>query len=112
MPWPPSVNNYWRPWKGRMVLTKKGRDYKKEVYVKIYKNLAKKFGDSRVRVVIRAYPPDNRRRDIDNICKAVLDAIGDCGIYNDDSQIDDLRVIRETKRINGLVEVSLIEITT
>ena len=32
-------------------------------------------------------PPDNRRRDIDNVQKALLDALQHGGAYADDSQI-------------------------
>jgi crossover junction endodeoxyribonuclease RusA len=33
------------------------------------------------------HPPDNRRRDLDNVLKAVLDAIEAAGIIEDDSQV-------------------------
>jgi crossover junction endodeoxyribonuclease RusA len=35
-----------------------------------------------------AFPPDRRRRDLDNIQKPVLDALEHAGVYEDDSQID------------------------
>jgi crossover junction endodeoxyribonuclease RusA len=52
-------------------------------------------------------PPDLRKRDIDNICKAVLDALGCAGVYDDDCQIDRLLLLRGTKRKNGLVQVKI-----
>ena len=36
---------------------------------------------------IRIHPPDRRRRDIDNMQKALLDAMQHGGAYLDDSQI-------------------------
>ena len=38
-------------------------------------------------VEVEAFPPDRRRRDIDNIQKALLDALEHGGAYADDSQI-------------------------
>lgn len=38
-------------------------------------------------VVICAFPPDRRRRDLDNLLKATLDALARAGVYEDDSQI-------------------------
>ena len=35
--------------------------------------------------------PDRRRRDIDNINKAILDVLEQIGVVQDDSQIHDLR---------------------
>jgi crossover junction endodeoxyribonuclease RusA len=44
------------------------------------------------RVEIAANQPDNRRRDLDNYLKAPLDALMSAGVYEDDSQIVDLRI--------------------
>jgi crossover junction endodeoxyribonuclease RusA len=38
-------------------------------------------------VEVEVHPPDNRRRDIDNVQKALLDALQHGGAYADDSQI-------------------------
>jgi crossover junction endodeoxyribonuclease RusA len=42
----------------------------------------------RIALCMDAFPPDRRRRDLDNIQKPVLDALQHAGIYQDDSQID------------------------
>ncbi|MEY4713325.1 MAG: hypothetical protein RIS88_2775 [Pseudomonadota bacterium] len=39
--------------------------------------------------------PDRRRRDLDNTLKATQDAMTHAGIWDDDSQIDDLRIVRK-----------------
>lgn len=71
------------------------------------------FGDSeRLRVEMAVTPPDRRRRDLDNLLKAVLDGLGYADMYGDDSQIDELLVIRRPVRkgAGGLdVTVSILE---
>jgi crossover junction endodeoxyribonuclease RusA len=60
-----------------------------------------------LRVEIEAWPPDKRKRDLDNILKSLLDALTYAGIWEDDSQIDDLRIYRAT--IGGMVKVRIYE---
>ena len=55
---------------------------------------------------IEAFMPDKRRRDLDNILKALLDALTHAGVWLDDSQIVDLR-IRKAKTIGGMVKVKI-----
>ena len=43
------------------------------------------IGPLEVDVIV--FPPDRRRRDIDNVQKALLDALQHGGAYDDDSQI-------------------------
>jgi crossover junction endodeoxyribonuclease RusA len=31
IPWPPSVNHYWRKWRNRMVISREGRMFRKNV---------------------------------------------------------------------------------
>lgn len=52
------------------------------------------FGRQRVGVEIQAFPPDSRRRDLDNALKAVCDGLQAGRLIVDDSQIDDLRIVR------------------
>jgi crossover junction endodeoxyribonuclease RusA len=58
-----------------------------------------------LRVAVFLYPPDKRRRDIDNVLKALLDGIGHMGVYQDDSQILRLEV---TKMHSGKGEVVVV----
>jgi len=41
---------------------------------------------------IKIYPPDKRRRDIDNVLKALLDSLEHAGVYENDSQIFRLQI--------------------
>jgi len=50
--------------------------------------------DDRIRMCVEVYPPDKRRRDLDNLMKATADSLQHAQVYPDDSQIDDLRIIR------------------
>lgn len=85
LPFPPSVNRMWRQYRGRAILSKAGRDYRKAAIVAAY-GLGTVGGDQ-CAVSIRAYLPDARRRDCDNLTKAPLDALAHAGVYLDDSQI-------------------------
>jgi crossover junction endodeoxyribonuclease RusA len=38
-------------------------------------------------VQVEIYPPDQRRRDIDNVQKSLFDALQHGGVYYDDSQV-------------------------
>ena len=80
LPWPPSVNHYWRNFRGRMVIGAKGRAYRHAVIASVIEQgIPRDRISCRLAVSIDAYPPDNRRRDIDNINKALLDAeLTDC----------------------------------
>ena len=82
LPWPPSVNRYWRSVNGRNILSEQGRNYRLLAGVELI-GCEQKTGPCSV--VIVAYPPDNRRRDVDNILKAPLDALTHSGAIEDDS---------------------------
>lgn len=102
LPWPPSVNHYWRrdPRTGRVLVSAKGREYRGQVQSRRVAS----FGSDRLAVVIVAHPPDRRKRDLDNLPKAVLDALTHAGVWDDDSQIDDLRIMRgQVVKGGGLV---------
>lgn len=117
IPYPPSVNTYWRAVKGRVILSKKGREYR---YV-VNEAIAAAFeGDEvddprpllgRLKVKIVATMPDKRRRDIDNINKAALDALGYAGVYGDDNQIDDLQVVRGDVFSPGCLDITIEEMS-
>ena len=104
MPWPPSVNGYWTSLRGRLVMSKKGRDYRFTVGAMVECD-EPIIGP--VAVVICAQPPDRRRRDLDNILKSTLDAIVHVGVLGDDSQIDDLRIYRGSIVPGGNLKVEV-----
>ena len=114
LPFPPSTNTYWRSiGRGRVIISKRGREYREEV---VYACIVER-GDinpapmeGRLMVTIEAFAPDKRRRDLDNMLKAVLDALEHAKIYENDSQIDDLRIVRMPSGKPGKVVISVEEI--
>jgi crossover junction endodeoxyribonuclease RusA len=48
----------------------------------------------RLNIKIDLYPPDKRKRDIDNMLKPLLDSLQNAGIIFDDAQFDKLCVER------------------
>lgn len=108
LPWPPSVNHYKKA--GGVYKTKNGKLYQPrintlettnyfyEVWVSVKQMNAtqglKSFDSATIVVEIDAYPPDNRKRDLDNICKVLLDSMVHAKLFNDDSQIARLTVER------------------
>ena len=96
LPWPPSMNTYWRNVAGKTLISAKGREYRKTLIDMGYaQNWTHAFPLShRLKVRINATPPDKRRRDLDNMLKPMLDALTHACLWEDDSQIDDLQIIR------------------
>lgn len=50
--------------------------------------------DSRVKINVRVYPPDRRKRDIDGYLKALLDSLTHAGVWLDDEQVDSIYITR------------------
>lgn len=89
LPWPPSMNHYWRTWQGRMLISREGRAYREEVCALLAGGgFGKPPPGARIALCMDAFPPDRRRRDLDNLQKGVLDSLEHAGLYADDSQID------------------------
>lgn len=112
LPFPPSVNTYWRSVPGRGVLiSKKGRQYREEVKGAVSLQYDRSpMLEGRLSVDISVNPPDRRRRDLDNMLKASLDAMQYAGMYLDDEQIDDLRISRSNIISGGVLTVTMQEI--
>ena len=114
LPWPPTVNTYWRhKVTGKLAtvyVSAEGKAYRKAVNYWVLEaatvqRYVKAVGP--VRVVIEAFPPDRRKRDLDNILKSLLDSLTHAGVWEDDSQIQDLRIYKST--IAGMVKVRIYE---
>jgi crossover junction endodeoxyribonuclease RusA len=107
LPYPPTVNNYFTVARGRKILSKRGRQYRKDVLAAIGPRMPLL---TRLTVTVDLCPPDKRRRDLDNVTKAVFDALQHAGVYQDDSQIDFFSVQRGKLTWGGACYVSVKEI--
>lgn len=89
LPFPPSVNGYWRAFKSRVIISKKGREFREQALIEIAKQIsyAEREIEHHVEVSVVLYPPDKRNRDLDNYQKALFDSITHAKIWKDDSQI-------------------------
>lgn len=87
---PISVNQMYRG--GRRFLTQKGKDTKESIKWEMWE-VWRIPTKERLKVDILIFFDDNRIRDIDNYLKAFIDA-GTGTIWEDDSQIDDIRIQR------------------
>lgn len=86
LPYPPSVNHYWRHVGARTLISRGGRAFRQAVCALLAaRGVRPIVGPLDVRIDL--YPPDRRRRDADNLQKALLDALAHGGAYFDDSQI-------------------------
>jgi len=106
LPWPPSNNTYYRRVGAKTLISEKGRQYTRVVTQLCgVSRLVRREG--RLQVVITACPPDRRLRDLDNMLKGLLDALTHGGAWVDDSQIDDLRIIRGPVTAGGAISVEI-----
>jgi len=110
LPYPPSLNTYWRNLNGKTLLSKKGRLYKTAVCRAVVWAQANKGLSCRLSVSIVLHPADRRKRDIDNSCKAILDGMQSAGVYLDDCQIDHLLVKRSSVEKGGVALVTVKQI--
>ena len=92
LPWCPSVNHTWRLAGRRAILDPKVELFRRKVAVAVKTLRMRRLIPSRpldcdCMVMLEYLPPDRRRRDIDNGCKAVFDSLTHAGVWKDDSQV-------------------------
>lgn len=114
LPYPPSVNHYWRHFRGRTVISREGRAFRTSVCALLAGGRGsgprKPPAGGRIALAMDAFPPDRRRRDLDNLQKPVLDALQHAGVYEDDSQIDLLITRRREVVPKGRLQVDVMDL--
>lgn len=109
LPFPPSVNHYYRHVGARTLISRGGRAYRDAVIALLRSRRSPPL-TGRLQVSIQIHPPDRRRRDLDNVQKSLLDALQHAGVYADDSQIDTLTITRRDPVPGGAALVAISEV--
>lgn len=107
LPWPPTVNHYYGVARGRKFLSERGRKYKKDCHWIMAGQKVPRFSSGKFSVTIRAFPPDRRMRDLDNLLKPVLDALTEYSAITDDSDVDEIHIIRMGRLEDGSLEIDI-----
>ena len=110
LPWPPSVNHYWKHTRNGTYIAKAGREYRQSVELAVLIAGGRRNMTGRLSLSMAATPPDKRKRDLDNICKGVLDSLAKSGVYEDDSQIDELLIRRLKPSKPGRLVIEIVEL--
>lgn len=115
LPFPPSLNHYRSALvikgRARLVTSKAGRMYHKTVLEECLVQRLGKPLQGPLACTLDLYPPTNARRDCDNFCKSLLDGLNSANVFNDDSQIVDLRIRMHPKKPPGSVVVTIEQTT-
>jgi len=118
LPFPPSVNTYYRTYLGRMLISRKGREYCGKVLRSlIEQKMTAGFTTERLRIDILACRGDRRKYDLDNLLKPLIDSLastnnGAC-LFDNDEQLDEILIVRGPVDTDGpgLVRIHLADIT-
>ena len=78
-----SVNKYYRSCHGRVLISKEGRDFQKELEL-LLPSYEKVYG--KIKLTVLLYFRDNRKRDLDNYNKVLIDCLKN-KLFEDDDQI-------------------------
>jgi crossover junction endodeoxyribonuclease RusA len=107
LPLPPSMNTYWRNFRGRTVLSKGGRDYKIAVQEYVTTHKVPKLGSERLQASITIFPRDRRKVDLDNRLKGLFDSLQDAGVFDDDEQFDLIIIKRGEMKQGGACTITI-----
>ena len=107
LPYPPSLNAYYRSNRGRVHISAAGVAYREAVWALVYKANARMMLTDRLALTIFVWPPDRRLRDLDNLLKSCLDALQHARLYENDGQIDRLTVQRMSVDKPGRIRVTV-----
>lgn len=106
LPFPPSVNRYYRHVGYRTLLSREGREYRQTVCSLLAGRVGQPLS-GQLEAELDLYPPDRRRRDWDNFQKAIWDALQHAQVYHDDSQVKRAVIEMHEPDGNSRAEVTL-----
>ena len=90
LPYPPTVNHYFKRGRGGHVyLSREAVTFREEVAKRLEGGPSMPILGP-LHLTIEVYPPDKRKRDLDNVLKCLLDACQHGGLYKDDAQVKEI----------------------
>lgn len=108
LPLPPSVNHYYGGNGNRRFIRPAGLAFRKAV-ADLVALVGGKPLEGRIAMTAEIYPANRIRQDLDNRSKALQDALTHAGLWLDDSQIDELTLIRREVIKGGQVKITVRE---
>ena len=111
LPLPPSLNAYYGyhcKFNYATVYVKTaGKEYRKQVLDYVIKNNLQLKANVALEVRITIHPKDNRRWDLDNRLKCLLDALTEAEVWDDDSLIFKIIIEKGEKTKEGGVTIKI-----
>ncbi len=107
LPFPPSVNTYWRIHNNRILTSVVAREYRTKCDWAVMQQRGAVNLSGRLSVAVILHPPDRRKRDIDNYVKSLFDSLTRSGVWVDDELVDELHVTRGGIIPGGKVVVTI-----
>lgn len=111
LPFPPSVNGYWRSTSRGTLISERGRKYRINAIAAVYEQLRRRpqaiTHDIDIHVIL--YPSNRAKRDLDNFLKALFDAVTHAGVWADDSLIKRMTVEWGSVTCHGKAELTINE---
>lgn len=110
LPWPPTVNSYYKTSRsGHKYLDKSVGAFRDAIHTALHEQVPGLELVDPLFIDVFLFPPDKRKRDLDNYMKGLLDAITVSGLWEDDSQIDQLHIYRGETISKGVVVMEISE---
>lgn len=109
LPFPPSVNTYWRNTRKGVLISASGRCFRSNALAAVMEQLKRRPQPitGNVEVSVLLFPPDKRQRDLDNYLKALFDSLTHAGVWGDDKQIKRFTVEWGVQVKKGKVDITI-----
>jgi crossover junction endodeoxyribonuclease RusA len=110
LPYPPSINHYFKRRGIRTFIGAEGMIFRKQVCIVLMAAKVRPMAGI-LAMKVRVYPPDRRKRDIDNIQKPLLDALEKGRAFFNDCQIKHLTIVMKEPIEGGKTIVTIRKIS-